>query len=204
MKTSALIIFMSITLVVFAISNDEVDLSAVHKIKDEAFQNGKVMDHLFYLTDINGPRLSGSPEFQKAAEWIVNRLKEWGISNARLDSWGEFGRSWSLQKFSAHLLKPTYAPLQAFPLAWTPSTSGTVKANVVYAPLLQSWEGWLTQDPTRLSEKIKSYEAKYKGQLNGKIVLVDLPRELQPSTTAPFKRFTDEELTGMTEAPTPF
>ena len=33
------------------------------------------MDHLFYLTDINGPRLSGSPQYQKAAEWTVNQLK---------------------------------------------------------------------------------------------------------------------------------
>ena len=56
-------------LVIGVVANsDQVDLSVIHRIKQEAFQNGKVMDHLFYLTDVNGPRLSGSPEYQKAAE----------------------------------------------------------------------------------------------------------------------------------------
>ena len=38
---------------------DKPDLSMVHRIKDEAFRRGQVMDHLFWLTDANGPRLTG-------------------------------------------------------------------------------------------------------------------------------------------------
>ena len=50
---------------------------------------------------------------------------------------------------------------------------------------LQPWEDWLSTDPTRLLEKMKAYESKYKGQLRGKIVLVDPPRELTPPTEPP-------------------
>ena len=204
MKKYSFLLFLLVLTASNAISEDDVDLVTVHKIKDEAFRNGKVMDHLFYLTDINGPRLSGSPQYRKAAEWSVNQLKEWGITNARLDSWGEFGRSWSLQRFSAHIIKPSYAPLLAFPLAWSPSTSGAVKGDVIYAPFLQPWEDWIKTDPTRLREKVKEYESKYKGQLQGKIVLVDPPRELTPFTEAPFQRYSEKELSEMGDAPEPF
>ncbi|HEY7161828.1 MAG TPA: M28 family peptidase, partial [Acidobacteriota bacterium] len=196
--------FLFLLLTTIAIPSDEVDLAVIHRIKQEAFQNGKVMDHLFYLTDVNGPRLTGSPGFQSAAEWVVKEIQGWGISNARLESWGQFGRSWSFQKLSSNMIKPAYQPLHTYPLAWSPSTNGVVKAEVVYAPLLQKWEEWLKSDPTRLLEKIKIYETKYSGQLRGKIVLVDPPRELKPATNPPFKRLDEKELTEMTEAPQPF
>ena len=37
---------------------EKPDLATVHRIKAEAYENGQVMDHLFYLTDVNGPRLA--------------------------------------------------------------------------------------------------------------------------------------------------
>ncbi len=60
-------------------AEDAVDLAVVQRIKKEAFQNSKVMDHLFWLTDVYGPRLTGSPGFTMAANWAVKRLKEYGI-----------------------------------------------------------------------------------------------------------------------------
>lgn len=196
--------FFFLLLAAIAIPSDDVDLTVIHKIKQEAFQNGKVMDHLFYLTDVNGPRLTGSPGFQTAADWIVKQIQGWGISNSRLESWGEFGRSWSFQKLTSNMIKPEYTPLHTYPLAWSPSTNSVVKAEVIYAPLLQRWEEWLRGDPTRLLDKIKAYESKYKGQLRGKIVLVDPPRELKPATEPQFKRYNEEQLTEITEAPEPF
>lgn len=68
MKYAVSLLLSLFTIYAVAVSEDQVDLQAVHRIKEEAFRNGKVMDHLFYLTDVHGPRLSGSPEFQKAAE----------------------------------------------------------------------------------------------------------------------------------------
>ena len=53
---------------VFVYSEEAVDLSVIHRIKAEAFENSKVMDHEFYLTDVHGPRLAGSPGYRAAGE----------------------------------------------------------------------------------------------------------------------------------------
>ena len=96
---------------------ESIDLKAVHRIKEEAFANGQVMDHLFWLTDANGPRLTNSPGFRTAAEWALKSLKAWGGKNAHLEKWGSFGRGWSLQRFSMSLVEPVYAPLHGAPKA---------------------------------------------------------------------------------------
>src|SRR5580692_52860 len=75
------------------------DLAAIHRIKEEAFRSGKVMDHLFWLTDANGPRLTGSPGFRSAADWAVHALASWGLTTAHLEPWGKFGRAWTVQRF---------------------------------------------------------------------------------------------------------
>ena len=88
---------------VAAAAEEKVDLDAVHRIETEAFHHSKVMDHAFYLTDVYGPRLTGSPGLKAAAEWAVKQFTEWGLANASLEKWGPFGRGWSQVKFSAAL-----------------------------------------------------------------------------------------------------
>src|SRR6202048_4789096 len=112
----------ALPLLVFAAEN--VDLAAVNQIKTEAFENSKVMDHMFYLTDVNGPRLTGSPGYKGAADWVVSRLKEYGASNAKEEKWGPFGRGWACKHYEAHMIEPQYSPLIGFPLAWTAGTEG--------------------------------------------------------------------------------
>jgi len=109
-----------------------VDLSVVNRIRQEALQNSKVMDHLFYLTDVYGPRLTNSPGFFSAADWVVKQLGEWGIS-AHQEKWGPFGRAGHSPRFSAHLIEPQYAPLVGFPLAYSPGTSGPVTGDAMIA-----------------------------------------------------------------------
>ena len=86
----ALFIFCTISL-----ADEPVDLSIVHRIKTEAFEHSKVMDHLFQITDMHGPRLTASPNYDEAASWAVQQLKEYGIQSAHLEKWGPFGRRWS-------------------------------------------------------------------------------------------------------------
>ena len=52
-------------------TQDAVDLAVVDRIKAEAFARSEVMDHLRYLTDVHGPRLTGSPQFEEAAKWAT-------------------------------------------------------------------------------------------------------------------------------------
>jgi hypothetical protein len=188
------------SLVSFALcAQDKADLAIVQRIKTEAFQNSKVMDHLFWITDVYGPRLTGSPGFTAAANWTVKRLKEYGIEDASIQPWGKFGRSWRLTKFSISIQEPEYAPLIGFPLAWSGDTKGPVTAEPVLAPLK------ITDrlDRKKTEEELQAYFQEYKGKLRGKIVLLQQPRDVTPMTTAPSSRYTNEELAKEAEAPMP-
>src|SRR5947207_15552064 len=110
MKNIACLLLASGTTLTPAGGADTVNLEVIHRIKAEAFNNSQVMDHLFQLTDVNGPRLTGSPGFQTAAEWAVRQAKDFGLESARLEKWGPFGRGWSFSRFEIHMSKPAYAP----------------------------------------------------------------------------------------------
>jgi len=180
-------------------AEEKVDLSVVQRIKTEAFQNSKVMDHLFWISDVYGPRLTGSPGFTAAANWTVKRLKEYGIDDAATQPWGKFGRSWRLTKFSISLQAPEYAPLIGFPLAWSADTKGPLVTEPVLAPLK------ITDrlDRKKTEEELQAYFQEYKGKLRGKIVLLEKPRDVTPVTTAPSSRYSDSDLAKEAEAPTP-
>ena len=179
------------------------DLATIHLIKAEAFRGSQVMDHLFFLTDVNGPRLTNSPGFRAAAEWSVRRLKEWGVPSARLEKWGTFGRGWSLSRFSAHLKEPVYAPLAGMPKAWSAATPGAITAEVVSAPLFTPLEDADRFDLTKTTERIRSYTAGQKGRLQGRIVLIEPVRELKPPTEAASQRYDDKKLAEVAAAPDP-
>jgi carboxypeptidase Q len=191
-----------LTLSLFAIAlfaEDKVDLAVVQRIKVEAFQNSKVMDHLFWLADVYGPRLTGSPGFTAAANWTVKQLKQYGIDDAAIQPWGKFGRSWRLTKFSVSIQEPEYAPLIGFPLAWSADTKGPVTAEPVLAPIK------LTDryDVKKTEEELEKYFQENKGKLRGKIVLLEKPTDLKPVTSPPASRLTDPDLAREAEAPLP-
>jgi len=167
-------------------AGDQADLTVVHRIKTEAFENSRVMDHLFYLTDVHGPRLTNSPGYAGAAEWTAKRLREYGLDGVKMEKWGPFGRGWSYSRFAAHLIEPQYAPLIGFPLAWSPSTNGPVKGQPVLAVL-----------------KADADLEKHKGKLKGKIVLIDTPRPTPLQTSPPASRYSDQDLLERSLAPEP-
>jgi carboxypeptidase Q len=165
------------TLVAALLAQEKVDLAVVNEIKGEAFQNSQVMDHLFYLTDVYGPRLTNSPGHRAAAEWIVKRLQSYGLQNVHLEKWSDFGQSWKLTHFSAHLLEPQYQPLIGFPLAWTPGTGGVVTGEPVLAVI-----------------NSEADFDKFRGKLKGKVVLTMEPKQIEPITEPMSRRWTNEEL----------
>jgi hypothetical protein len=170
----------------FLAAEEPVDLSIVNRIRSEAFQNSKVMDHMFYLTDANGPRLTGSAGYKRAADWVVKRSAEYGLQNAHLEKWGPFGRGWDYSRFSAHLLEPAYTPLIGFPLAWSEGTNGPVIGEPIAAAI-------------RAVEDLE----KWKGKLKGKIVMIDEPRDTPQLTNPLARRFAEGDLTGLEQAPEP-
>ena len=92
-------------------ASDRVDLDALYQIKEEGFQRSQVMEITSYLTDVYGGRLTNSPNIKAAAEWTTQKLTEWGLVNAKLESWGPFGRGWSNERFSAQVVSPRPFPL---------------------------------------------------------------------------------------------
>lgn len=158
----------------------------IDKIRDEGMNRSQVMATLSYLTDVIGGRLTGSPNMKRANEWTRDKMKEWGMQNAHLESWGPFGRGWSLRKFSAVVTEPQFIPVIAYPKAWSPATKGAVSGEVVY-----------------LDAKTPDDLAKHKGQLKGKIVLISPERNLKPVDKPYLTRATDEELAKMAGAPQP-
>ena len=92
----------------------KLDLGLVARIKTEAYDHSKVMDHLSWLSDVYGPRLTASREFFQAADWAAGRLREIGLSNVHLEPWGPFGRSWSAEQWSVEMVEPRYAPLDRY------------------------------------------------------------------------------------------
>ncbi|MDH3495105.1 MAG: peptidase M28, partial [Acidobacteriota bacterium] len=95
----------------------------IEKIMREGSGNSQVMKTASYLTNAIGGRLTNSPNMRRANKWTRDTLEGWGMQNARLEPWGEFGRGWSIEKFYAQISSPQAAPLIAYPQAWSPSTN---------------------------------------------------------------------------------
>lgn len=142
-------------------AQDPLDYALLARIQDEGLNRSQVMDHVGWLADVYGPRLTGSPGFKQAADWAVKRFGEWGLVNPQLEKW-KFGKGWSLTRFSAHLLEPQVQPLIGYPKAWTPSTQGTVTGDVV-----------------RVAIGSEGDFEKYRGKLTGKIVLSQPLRDVR-------------------------
>src|ERR1035437_99257 len=165
-------------LLLVAQQTEKVDLNTIHRIKEEALgRNSKVMDHLFYLTDVNGPRLQSSKGYRAAADWAVKRLTEYGLSNVRLEKWGPFGKGWNLELYSGHMLEPQYQPIIAMPVAWTAGTNGVVSGN-----------------PILVTPQTQAELDAFKGKLAGKIVMISAKRDLAMVTTPLGVRYSDAEL----------
>lgn len=168
------------------IKNVSAPKEVIDRIKDEGMNRSQVMQTLSYLTDVIGPRLTGSPQMKRANEWTRDQMTKWGMQNAKLEAWGPFGRGWTLKNFDAKVVAPYTIPVIAYPKAWSPSTKGVVTADVVY-----------------LNVKTDADFDKYKGQLAGKIVLISDVRDLKAEEKPLSVRYTEAELAEMTNAPAP-
>ena len=109
--------------------SEKLDYAMLGRIRDEGLSRSQVMDHISWLSDVYGPRLTGSPGIQQASEWAMKKFTEWGLANAHQERW-IFGKGWSLVRFSAHLVEPQIQPLIGFPHSWSSSTKGAVTAEV--------------------------------------------------------------------------
>jgi carboxypeptidase Q len=158
-------------------AQEQVDLEMMHRIKSEGINKSQIQDISFHLTDYLGPRLSGSTNLRNARAWTSEKFKEWGLSNVRIDSYGEFGRGWNVKKSYIAMKLPYYAQVIGYPKAWTDGTNGLVESEV-----------------TLLEINSDADFEKYKGKLKGKVVMAPATLTLNPAFEADAKRWTDQEL----------
>lgn len=157
---------------------------AIEKIRDEGMNRSQAMATIRYLTDVIGPRLTNSPGQKRANQWTKEQLEKWGLKNAKIDPWGEFGRGWELKNFSATMTaNQQTTSFRAYPKAWSPSTNGAVTSDVYYID---------ATDEAGLE--------KYKGKLKGAIVLIAPERPISDMFTAPASRQSDDTLKTMEES----
>jgi hypothetical protein len=164
--------------------SERLNVDASIRIRDAALNHSEIMDMVGYLTDVVGPRLTGSPNLKRAEEYARDKLHEWGLANAHLEAWGPFGRGWSLEGFSANVLSPGFAPLIGYPKAWSPGTSGTIRGEAVF-----------------LDVRTAADLDKHKGKLKGRIVLFSPARHVDPLFDPPAERQSDAELLRLANSP---
>ncbi|HXU79670.1 MAG TPA: M20/M25/M40 family metallo-hydrolase [Methylomirabilota bacterium] len=144
-------------------TNDPISL-----IRDEGLNRSQVMQTLSHLTEVIGPRLTGSPNLKRANEWTRDQFSCWGLTNAHLEPWGPFGRGWTLKRFSAQVIEPQTISLIGYPNAWSPGFPTQLVAEVVHVDLRTNGD-----------------YGQYEGKLRGAIVLSGPKRDLKP----PFEPF---------------
>lgn len=167
-------------------AQEKVDMAAIDQIKKEGLEHSKVMDIAFQLTDVAGPRLTNSPGFFRAANWAKTELAKWGLTNATLEPWGDFGKSWELKKSYIALTAPYYRPMIGYPKTWTKGSGGLQNAEIL---LIKATD----------SAGLESYRDKVKG----KILLLYRTDTLKQSFKSDANRHTDEDLDKMAAAAPP-
>jgi hypothetical protein len=183
MKKNISLFVLACLLVGSVVAQEKMDSKAINAIKKEGLENSKVMDIAFHLTDGSGPRLTNSPGYFRAANWARTELEKWGLTNAALEPWGDFGKSWELKKSYIAMTAPYYRPLIGFPKTWTKGSDGLQHAEVVLVKATDS----------------AGLDA-YRGKLKGKLVLLYRNDTLKQSFVTDATRRTDEELEKMATA----
>ncbi|MGE3706484.1 MAG: hypothetical protein AB7I13_14525, partial [Vicinamibacterales bacterium] len=132
------------------------------RIRREATDRSEIMKTIQTLTDLYGPRLTGSPNLRRAQDWILQQATAWGLKNAHLEDWNFGHPGWLNERASVHLVAPVKDTLVVEVLAWTPGTAGTVTAETV-----------VIEPPIRPTQAdFDAFFEKWRGKLAGRAVLV--------------------------------
>ena len=153
---------------------ENLDLNMYQLIRQEGLAHSHVMEYASALADGIGPRLTGSPNLQKANAWTRDQLTAMGCVNAHLEDWGEFGMGWQQLNTWVRMTSPDTAVLIAQAAPWSPATNGPVTVQAAVAEI----------------KEVKDID-QYRGKLGGKVVFLGAPWEVKP-VEKPLSRTLDE------------
>ena len=125
-------------------TQERIDKDVNDRIRKEGWDNSQIMRTMHYLTDVYGPRVTGSPNHENAAKWAIQTMEKWGMKNGKLEPFPfqivnqQTGvitypaGGWLNAKASGHILSPVRDNLVFEVLAWTPSTAGPAIGPAVH------------------------------------------------------------------------
>jgi len=154
-----LLFFLSLS---FGFTREEIDHKIISRIKESGFHHSQVMNTLIFLSDVYGPRLSGTPDYRKSAEWAKKQLENWGLDSVKLEKYKSKFAGWTIESSSVEMIRPRFLSIISLPAAWTGSTTG----DIIGVPILVNFHDM---------DSMKKYE----GKIKGKILL--LPKSTQRS-----------------------
>jgi len=136
----------------------QTDASSIARLMDEGARRSHVAGDLRHLTDVIGPRLTGSAAMRRANEWTAAKFREYGADSVRLEPW-PFGVSWQRGPLAVRLLSPHERWLSAASWAWAPGTAGPRAGDVVFV------------DATTRAD----FDRRFAGKLRGAWVMLERP-----------------------------
>ena len=179
-----LLALIGVVMVASLAAQERVDQDVYWKIRHEATGNSKILQTLHMLTDVYGPRLTGSPNLKAAGEWAVEQMQAWGMKNGHLEPWDWGKPGWTNERLSAHIVSPVKDALVVEALAWTPGTKGVAHG--------QAMQVTLPERPTR--DALTAYLDGLRAAVRGKIVLVGAPQQVLVTFNPPALRREDADV----------
>ncbi len=174
------------------------------QIRKEGMENSKIMHTMHYLSDVYGPRLTGSPNHKAAAEWAAKEMTSWGFSNAALEPWDFGSPGWVNDRASGFITAPVRDSLVFEVLAWTPGTKKRVNAqafNLITPRPSTSPDAASTRNPTQA--ELTAYFNSVRDRVKGKIVFVGKPAAIPVNFEPPPKRVNPNPTPSAVPSPTP-
>jgi hypothetical protein len=141
----------------------------------EIQSGNELMKNLEYLSDMLGPRLTGSENLRRANEWTAEKFREYGTEDVHQEPW-TLGRAWTRGSAEGKIVSPAEHRIALASYGWAAGTNGSIRGPVVY-----------------LNANEADLEA-FKGKLQGAIVVLYEPRELEPPLPAALVPYGDSAL----------
>ncbi len=101
------------------------------QLRAQETKDSQLMWWLHEVTDVYGPRLTGSPGLKAAQDFAVSQMEKWGFSNVHLEAWNFNHPGWQNYELEANVISPFQQPLNVRAVSWTPGTKGLVQGPVL-------------------------------------------------------------------------
>jgi hypothetical protein len=144
-------------------------LALDQKIISLAKGGSELMTNLAYLSDVIGPRLTGSAALKRANEWTAEKMRGYGLTSVALEGY-TIPMGWERGNATARIIEPDNGrTLSLAAVGWTPGTNGKVEGEVMIVT-------------ARTSAEL----AALKGKLKNAVVLRGPPSNVRPLSDMSF------------------